>query len=132
MSCHAEQREASSEKMDGEPACWPDFALLRMTALRCPAGSPPTKNKTAADCSAAVTESLLRVETSGDVFADQLGHVKHADLRLAREDNLQGGVRIDHAAVLFFLQAVLLDIGPQFLCELSAGHWGGANHRGER
>src|SRR5258708_12884059 len=101
MSCHAEQREASSEKMDGEPACWPDFALLRMTALRCPAGSPPTKNKTAADCSAAVTESLLRVETSGDVFADQLGHVKHADLRLAREDNLQGGVRIHHAAVLF-------------------------------
>src|SRR5258708_8652468 len=119
MSCHAEQREASSEKMDGEPACWPDFALLRMTALRCPAGSPPTKNKTAADCSAAVTESLLRVETSGDVFAYQLGHFKHADLRLAREENLHGAVLIVPPTVLFFPHSLFLLFTPTFLLHRS-------------
>ena len=72
------------------------------------------------------------IAKSGDVLADQLGHVEHADLSLAIEDDLHGGVGIDHALVLFVLKTVLLDISPELLGELCAGQWIGTDDGGKR
>src|SRR6185369_2011185 len=54
------------------------------------------------------------------VLADQCRHRKHVDRRLAVEHGLERGVRVDHAAVLLVLEAVLLDVRPELLRHLCA------------
>src|SRR6478736_1639332 len=68
---------------------------------------------------------------SDEVLADQLGHVEHADLRLATEHGLEGVVGVDHAAVLLVLKTVLLDVHPELLGELRAGEGLFTNDQGE-
>jgi len=55
------------------------------------------------------------------VLRDELGHLEHADLALATEDNLQRGIGIDLLLVLLVLETVLLDVVPELLGELRAG-----------
>ena len=65
------------------------------------------------------------------MLADQLGHVEHAHLSLAVEDRLEGVVGIDHAAVLFVLEAILLNVDPEFLRHFRAGQRIGTNDKRE-
>merc|ERR1712193_65283 len=55
---------------------------------------------------------------SRQVLADVAGHLEHVDAR-HREDRLQGGIRLNRAAVV---ELVLLDVGPDLLGNLSARH----------
>src|SRR4029079_10598916 len=55
-----------------------------------------------------------------EVLVHQLRHFEHVDGRLAAENRLQAGVRVDHPPVLLVLQAVLLDVGPQPFGDLGA------------
>jgi hypothetical protein len=48
------------------------------------------------------------------VLAHQLGHLEHGDRFLAAKHCLQCVVGIDVGSFLFVLQAVLLDVDPQF------------------
>ena len=50
-----------------------------------------------------------------ELLVDQAVHLEHVDLALAAEDGLQLVVGVDHPAVHRVLQAVLADVGPQFL-----------------
>ena len=65
------------------------------------------------------------------MLADELGHVEHADLSFATENNLEGGVGVDVAAVLFVLKTILLDVRPELLGELSAGERRSTNDWGK-
>src|SRR5687768_2865452 len=51
-----------------------------------------------------------RVIGLADVLVHEPGHLEHVDRGLAAEDRLQGGVGVDHAAILGVLQLVLLDV----------------------
>src|SRR5207247_10397804 len=44
-----------------------------------------------------------------------LRHLEHVDGRLAAEHRLEHIVGLDHPLVLLVLQAILLDVGPEFL-----------------
>ena len=65
------------------------------------------------------------------MLADQFGHVEHAHLSLAIENCLEGVIGIDHAAVLFVLEAILLNVDPEFLRHFRAGQRIGTNDKRE-
>ena len=52
---------------------------------------------------------------------NQFGHLKHADLLLAVEDGLQIRVSIDEGPLLFILQPVRANVGPELFGQLSSG-----------
>ena len=62
---------------------------------------------------------------------DKFRHLEHADLALAIEHRPHGIVRIDHGSFLFVLQAVLLDVFPEFLGELRTREWFRTDNGGE-
>src|SRR4051794_37529198 len=80
-----------------------------------------TKRATAQSRRPRVTSDWLRAGRNGwrlrllQVLAHQLGHREHVDGRLATEHRFEIGVGVDHPLVLLVLQAVLLDVRPQFL-----------------
>src|SRR6185437_11242976 len=83
----------------------------------------------------AMRTSPLRVQTSGgllDVLVDELGHLEHRDLALATEYRLELVVGVDHATLLRVLEAVPLDVAPELLRDLGAGHHAAADYRTER
>ena len=51
------------------------------------------------------------------VPGDQFGHLEHADLLLAIEDDLQCGIRVDEGLLLGVLELVFLDVIPELLGE---------------
>src|SRR5688572_4807269 len=67
-----------------------------------------------------------------DVLVDELRHLEHRDLALAAEDRLQVVVGVDHAALLLVLEPLPLDVLPELLRDLRAGHLAAADDRGER
>ena len=56
------------------------------------------------------------------MLGHELRHLKHADRLLAAEHDFEFVVGIDVSPVHLVLKAVLLDVGPQFLGDLGAGH----------
>jgi hypothetical protein len=78
-----------------------------------------------------VKEATEWKEDLGNVARDELGHLEHADLGLAAEDGLEGGIGVDHLPVLLVLETVLLDVVPELLGELRAGQRLGADDGGE-
>jgi hypothetical protein len=52
------------------------------------------------------------------MIADQLGHLESAYLFLAAEDGLECAIDVNHTPVLRIVQALSLDVGPQFLNHL--------------
>src|SRR5690606_26158248 len=68
---------------------------------------------------------------SGDVLADQLGHLEHGHLALA-EDGLELVVRVDHPPVGGVLEIELLDVVPELLGDLRARHRLFPDHRCQR
>ena len=55
------------------------------------------------------------------VPGDQFGHLEHADLLLAIEDDLQCGIRVDEGLLLGVLELVFLDVIPELLGEFGPG-----------
>ena len=66
-----------------------------------------------------------------DVLVNELGHLEHADLLLAAEDGFEFVVGVDQRALLRILKPVLLDVVPELLGHLAAGHRLRADHGGE-
>lgn len=62
------------------------------------------------------------------MLGNELGHLKHRDLRFAGEHSLQIGVAVDIPSVLLVLQIVLLDVLPKFLDDLSSRKRLGTHH----
>ena len=60
-----------------------------------------------------------------------LTHLEHGDGLLAAEYSLELVIGVDVGFFLLVLQAVLRDVGPQFLSQLSAWNRFVANHRAE-
>jgi len=71
------------------------------------------------------------VETLLDVTRHKLGHFKHRHLSFAAEDRFQVFVCIDQGLFLLILKAVLLDVVPDFLRQLTAGEWLGSDDLGQ-
>ena len=63
------------------------------------------------------------------VLPDQFGHLEHIDLFLAAEDRFKLLVGVYHPSILAVLQAVLLDVGPEFLGDFGARHGLAADDR---
>src|SRR6185503_2509406 len=59
---------------------------------------------------------------SGEVLGDELSHLKHRDGLLAVEHLLEILIGVDVALVLLILKAFLLDVYPELLDDLRAGH----------
>ena len=79
----------------------------------------------------AVLRGYRRFDCLRNMLANQAGHFKHRDLRLA-EDLEQPCVGVDVAFVGLVLEVVLLDVNPEQLHDLSARHRRGPNHRSQR
>src|SRR5438552_184474 len=65
---------------------------------------------------------------SAEVLAHQFRHFEHVDGRLPAEHGLEVVVGLDHPLVLLVLQAVLLDVRPEFLGDLGSWNRFGAYH----
>jgi len=50
---------------------------------------------------------------------DQFGHLEHADLLLAIENSLKAFIGVDQRFLFLILQAVLANVSPKFLGQLS-------------
>jgi hypothetical protein len=61
------------------------------------------------------------------VTGDQFGHLEHADLGLAIEDDLQCIICIDHGLFSLVLETILFDVFPKLLRELATGKRGGSH-----
>ena len=66
------------------------------------------------------------------MFAGVLRQLKHRRHAFSTKEGFKQMIRIDVPAVLFVLEAILFNVGPEFLSELSAGQWARANYSGER
>ena len=70
-------------------------------------------------------------ETLFNVFAGVLRQLKHRRRAFSTKEGFKQMIRVDVPAVLFVLEAVLLDIGPQFFGHLRAGNRLAPNNRGQ-
>ena len=65
------------------------------------------------------------------MLEDQFGHLKHGNLGLSSEQNLEVRVGVDVALLVLVLEAMFLDVGPDLLHHFGARHGTAANNCGQ-
>jgi hypothetical protein len=56
------------------------------------------------------------------MLGNELGHLEHVDSGLSAEDLLEGGIGVDVALLCRILEILALDVDPELLDHLRAGH----------